>query len=137
LAKTWRSEIFEDGHPFGLLDRVVESLIFELGRGLERTNELPGEAWGRASGLLPHSNSRGASTLSKEFRRLALVLDSASRQAGADENERAKVQHHLLAAHWLAQQEFLGRSLGQPRAGGLRVELFEQPKMTKRVIQAA
>ncbi len=125
LTRAWRSAGFVDApeHPQALLDGIVENLLVELGRGLDRPEEATGEAWQRARGVLRHSPERGLKALATEFRRLALTLDGLARTAGATDLERVRLRQHLVAAHAQAVAEV---QEGESHGGRVVVELFEQ-----------
>ena len=126
LAQAWRRAAFVDSawRPPSLLDGVVESLVFEVGQGLDRLDEPSGAAWTRAIGVVRHATQRGRDALAAEFRRLALCVDGEARAAGASELQRMRLRLHFVAAHAQAASEL---DAGTMRPGHVGVEVFQAP----------
>jgi hypothetical protein len=126
LAQAWRRAAFVDSarRPTSLLDGVVETLVFEVGRGLDHLDEPSGAAWTRAAGVVRHAAQRGRPALAAEFRRLALCVDREARAAGASELQRMRLRLHFVAAHAQAATEL---DSGAGRPGHVVVEVFEMP----------
>jgi hypothetical protein len=112
----------------GLLDAVVEPLVFEIGRALESSGPVPSDAWSRTHGLLRLSSGRGEHALDEEFDLLAGVLDGMADQIHARAEERRTMLRGVEAARELAHAELRhlqGGPAPRVRFGGVVVEVFE------------
>ncbi|MBS2032814.1 MAG: hypothetical protein JST54_33380 [Deltaproteobacteria bacterium] len=102
IAQAWRRELYGNAQDplasLGQLDDVVAPLVAELGRSLATPSDLPAAPFGRATGVLRLSMTRGPAGLFQEFGLLRTLLEQAASQVGASMPERRRLRVLLDAA---------------------------------------
>lgn len=126
--RAWQGDRPDPMLALGQLDGLVEGLVYELGRSLGELSDLPAAPWGRVSGVLRLSITRGADSLGQEFAVLRGLLEQVARQVGAGEPERKRLRILLDASQ--AQALALLRQRANPACtraavafGGVVVEV--------------
>jgi hypothetical protein len=135
LASQWRRRHYRSDpqqlRQMSMLDLMVESLIFEVGRSVDSADieDHPDAAWERTRGVLRLSIERGVAGLDNEFDLLVEVLEGAADVWRAPSLSRWAMHLALEAARTHAHTEM--RHMVDPRVvlptrfGGLVVEIFE------------